>query len=194
MAGSTSSSLPHSVRVERRRDLRAKAGLAGVVIAAASLPFVMGAHAQSGGPRCFGQPATIIDSTGGGHTINGTSGDDVILAGEGADFIDGKAGDDRICAGPGWDVAQGGTKKDKIKGGPGRDDLSGRSTADSDHCCANDGDDILLGNSGRDHFNGGSGDDDINGGKDNDIAFGGPGDDTCFKVEDTRDHCPPPGP
>jgi Ca2+-binding RTX toxin-like protein len=194
MAGATSSSVPYRVHVERRTGLKAKAGLAGVLMAVASLPFVMGAQAESGGPECFGRPATIIDFSDGGQTINGTSGDDVILAGEGADFIDGKGGSDRICAGPGWDVAQGGTKQDKIKGGPGRDDLSGRSTADSDHCCLNDGDDILLGNSGRDHFNGGSGDDDINGGKDNDIAFGGPGNDTCYKVEDKRDYCPEPGP
>ncbi|MDQ3955530.1 MAG: hypothetical protein M3285_08275 [Actinomycetota bacterium] len=172
--------------------MKAKAGLAGVVIAAASLPFVMGAQAQSGGPECFGRPATMIFGDG-GQTIDGTGGDDVIIAGGGADFIDGRAGDDRICAGRGWDVAQGGTKQDKLKGGPGRDFLAGRSTFDSDHCCLNDGGDILRGNSGRDDFNGGSGNDDINGGSDRDITFGGPGDDTCVRVEDKRDHCPKPG-
>jgi uncharacterized protein len=89
-------------------------------------------------PECLGHPATIV-GTDGNDRIEGTPGDDVIVAGGGDDRIDAGSGDDVVCAGDG---------NDRVDGGDGDDQLLGGR-----------GDDRLDGGDGRDELDGGPGDD-----------------------------------
>ncbi len=124
--------------------------------------------------------ATVTFTVGGMNdgTIQGTSGDDVIVPGfvdADGDIVDGNdailpgdtgnddlifgfEGDDKINAGDGDDVVFGGTGNDKIVGGAG--------------------DDVLNGDEGNDTIFGGAGDDTLDGGNDDDLLEGGDGDDT----------------
>ncbi len=74
--------------------------------------------------ECAGQPATIL-GTPGDDTIVGTSGPDVIVAGNGNDTIYGLSGDDIICAGNGNDIVYGGNGDDQLFGENGNDLLYG---------------------------------------------------------------------
>jgi Ca2+-binding RTX toxin-like protein len=84
-------------------------------------------------PTCFGQPATIV-GTSGNDTLQGTEGPDVIFGGGGSDRIDGLGGDDLICGSRGGDVLFGGEGNDKLYGGRGSDAQDGGA-----------GDDLILG-------------------------------------------------
>ena len=92
--------------------------------------------------------------------LNGTDGDDNILAFD---------GDDVINAGAGLDFVNAGLGDDTVNGGDGRDVIEGRA-----------GDDTLNGDDGNDTILGGAGDDTINGGFGSDIVRGGRGDDDIF--------------
>lgn len=132
---------------------------------------------------CFGQlvsPGMV--GTDGENTINGTAGDDVIVAGDGNDTIDGRGGNDRICAGDGDppdvraddqfddDIVRGGDGDDRINGGFGNDRIDGGSGNDP----------MLLGDDGEptgfistaDKIDGGDGNDTLVGGGDQDILRG----------------------
>src|SRR5262245_26815599 len=80
----------------------------------------------SGGaaPRCFGQEATIV-GTSGPDVLVGTNRKDVIVGGGGADTISGRDRGDLICAGRGDDVVRGGDGIDLIFGNQGDDRLLG---------------------------------------------------------------------
>jgi Ca2+-binding RTX toxin-like protein len=101
----------------------------------------------------------VINGTGAGDTINGTSGPDCIFGRGGNDSINGLAGDDELYGGAGRDTVNGGTGDDELRGGKGADTLRGGA-----------GGDLLLGGRGADVINGGAG---------NDTANGGPGGDAC---------------
>ena len=114
--------------------------------------------------KCMRKRVTMVATTDG--VTKGTRGDDVIVAGDGAEQIKGGRGNDRICAGGGEDVVKGGKGKDKIKGGGGADLLKGNADPDK-----------LLGNGRKDVLHGGGDDDRLNGGGARDRCDGAGGDD-----------------
>ena len=99
-------------------------------------------------------------------TVSGTSGDDVLVGGPGADVLCGRGGDDRLIGGDGRDVLRGGTGADVLRGG--------------------DGDDVLLAGVGDDDVQGGSGDDDLRAGAGDDSLLGGPGSDVLSARDAAR--------
>jgi Ca2+-binding RTX toxin-like protein len=118
----------------------------------------------------------VVADTDSGDDIDGTSGQDWILGGLGADTID---------AGVGYDKIYGGAGNDTINGQEGNDDIWGGA-----------GNDIIDGGAGLDDIYGGDGDDVIYGGNEknsSDILYGDDGADTfLFKAEswypDANDH------
>lgn len=94
---------------------------------------------------CSGKNATKV-GTSGNDVIEGTSGADVIYAGDGNDTVRGNGGNDVICGGPGADHLYGGGGNDTIDGADGADGLLGDS-----------GDDVLIGGPGADAMVGGTG-------------------------------------
>jgi len=98
--------------------------------------------------------------------INGTSGIDRIIAGEGDQTVYGFGGNDNIAGRSGNDQLSGGAGNDTIAGDIG-DDL----------ICGGEGDDFLLGNRSDDEVYGGKGNDQLYGGEQNDVLYGGYGND-----------------
>jgi len=99
----------------------------------------------------------------GSGTLNGTSGNDLILASAGDDTLNGGAGTDCLVAGSGVDTLTGNAGVDILLGG--------------------DGNDNLLGSAGNDVLYGEGGDDSLNGGANNDTCDGGSGTDTATNCE-----------
>ncbi len=135
---------------------------------------IVGIADERPAPTCLGRPVTIT-GTSGDDRIEGTRGDDVILARGGDDRIDGDRGDDVICAGRGDDRVDGGDGDDEIDAGRGDDRVEGGD--DDDEIDGGRGDDRLEGDDGEDTLDGGRGDDHLDGGDDDDTLDGGPGDD-----------------
>lgn len=101
-------------------------------------------------------------------TLNGTVGDDVILAKPGIDnIIAGNPGNDRIIGHDGDDYLMGNPGNDKLYGRLGNDTLVGGQDNDR-----------LFGGFGNDHLIGGPGNDLLDGGPGNDLLEGRAGDDT----------------
>jgi Ca2+-binding RTX toxin-like protein len=65
----------------------------------------------------------------------GTSSNDLILGGDGADTIDGGGGSDCILGGGGDDTLLGGSGDDVLLGGPGTDTCDGQTGSDSFFSC-----------------------------------------------------------
>ncbi len=105
----------------------------------------------------------VIITTGNNQniSINGGSGRDIIISGDGDDFINGSIGDDIIYGQDGNDLLIGMDGQDEIHAGNGDDKITG-----------NYGDDILFGEDGNDTIHGGQDNDTIHGGNGNDIIFG----------------------
>ncbi len=92
---------------------------------------LMNLHVDVGPPpACLGVVATII-GTPDPEVINGTAGNDVILAGNGDDTVNGLGGNDIICGGNGNDTINGGDGNDLLDGGPGNDALRGEAGVDT---------------------------------------------------------------
>lgn len=79
-------------------------------------------------------------------SVIGTTKNDLIILGDGADTGAGSAGDDTIRGGAGKDVLDGGVGSDSVSGGAGNDTLYGGSLASGGAQAA----DTLLGGDGRD--------------------------------------------
>lgn len=178
----------------------------GIALTCAAALLVLPGTANAGGPTCFGRTPTI---TGSGY-LEGTSGDDVVLAEPGAE-VHTYGGDDRVCgaglvhAGPGRDriFYRGGGADILLDGGSGDDRIFylGRALAEVEGHDGNDvlrtargpqyvlggrgNDDISTGR-GKDYVNGGAGRDKINGGRGKDSGTGGGGKDLCGNLEDAR--------
>ncbi len=115
---------------------------------------------------CNGLPATII-GTPGNDFIQGTNGNDVIVAMAGNDTIFGNNGHDVICGDGGNDTLRGNNGNDTLLGGAGNDVFHG-----------DNGNDTLLGGAGNDVLHGDNGNDWLDGGANDDTLFGIKGDDT----------------
>ncbi|MCK9817320.1 retention module-containing protein [Pseudomonas sp. MAFF 302046] len=66
-----------------------------------------------------------------GHTLTGTSGDDVLVAGSGDNVLNGGDGNDVLTAGSGNNTLNGGNGNDLLFSGPGNDLLDGGSGIDT---------------------------------------------------------------
>jgi Ca2+-binding RTX toxin-like protein len=86
-------------------------------------------------------------------------------------IVDGKGGGDTLTGGAGNDVLNGGAGGDTLRGNGGDDHLLGGD--DIDTLYGDAGDDHLTGGAGRDHLYGGVGDDHLTGGTGNDELYGG---------------------
>jgi Ca2+-binding RTX toxin-like protein len=123
---------------------------------------------------------------GGGCTIRGTSGPDVLVGTARADVIcglggndqiAGLGGNDRITGGPGKDLIRGGAGRDFLNGGGGGDRLVGGAKADR----------LLGGGGARDAYNGGGGRDTlIARDRKAEVVNGGPGRDRA-RIDRGRD-------
>jgi len=167
-----------------------------IVVAAGALTMLMAlvpspASALSPPVSCGGEVPTIVSSAA---TIEGTAGDDVILAtgtagqtikaGAGDDTICGSNGPDRIFAGDGNDTVLAGNGNDAIDGWNGFDTIDGgfgndtaSGGAGDDAITGGPGTDTLSGNTGNDNVTGGGGNDSLNGNVGNDVISGGVGND-----------------
>ncbi|WP_447784126.1 retention module-containing protein [Pseudomonas germanica] len=136
-----------------------------------------------------------------GHTLTGTAGDDVLVAGSGDNIINAGDGNDVLTAGSGNNELHGGAGNDLLYSGPGNDLLdggTGSDTASYAHATAGvtvnlgllgaqntlgagtdtlTGIENLVGSNFNDTLTGDSNNNVINGGLGNDILNGGGGDD-----------------
>ncbi|WP_455805256.1 retention module-containing protein [Pseudomonas fluorescens] len=136
-----------------------------------------------------------------GHTLTGTSGDDVLVAGSGDNIINAGDGNDVLTAGSGNNELHGGAGNDLLYSGPGNDLLdggTGSDTASYAHATAAvtvnlgllgaqntlgagtdtlTGIENLVGSNFNDTLTGDNNNNVINGGLGNDILNGGGGDD-----------------
>ncbi|MGH1491361.1 MAG: M28 family peptidase [Acidimicrobiales bacterium] len=144
-------------------------------------------------PLCNGLPVTIM-GTDSRDVINGTAGNDVIMAKGGNDSVNGGAGNDTICLGSGNDSGIGAGGDDFIDGEDG-DDLITTGSGDDialggegkDRIRVDRGDDIADGGAGNDRLEGDGGEDILLGGADNDTIIGGAQDDLLLG-EDGNDN------
>lgn len=128
-----------------------------------------------------------IYGTAGNDRLQGTVGNDLIIAFEGNDIIDGGVGNDCIVAGSGNDTVDGGVGNDiidagegvdTVRAGVGNDQVTGGADADKIH--GDVGDDVLHGNDGDDQMWGGVGNDILHGDSGNDKLDGEVGNDTLI--------------
>ncbi len=129
------------------------------------------------GTNCGTAPAGYNVIVSNDAVINGTSGNDYICAGNGANEINAKAGDDIVFGRGGDDVIDGGLGDDDLKGGAGDDLIRGGNKTGADTIDGGDGNDSIRGLGGNDVLSGGNGIDRIQGGGGADVINGGPGDD-----------------
>ncbi|BAY93855.1 MULTISPECIES: choice-of-anchor I family protein [unclassified Tolypothrix] len=109
------------------------------------------------------------------NTINGTSGNNILIGTEKVDIIRGLGGNDIITGNKNNDFLYGGSGNDALEGGDGNDNLYGDEG--NDGLLGGKGDDTLSGGSGNDALEGGDGNDRLYGDAGNDILLGGDGDD-----------------
>lgn len=154
------------------------AAAAALVLAVALMPTSASALTQA--RSCDGRIATIVSSAA---NINGTAGNDVILAtgtagqtirsGGGNDLICASTGPDRIFAGDGNDTVIGGNGSDTIDAGTGNDIVD--AGFGSDNVDGGMGFDSIVSGPGADTVRGGPGNDQITGGGSSDVLMGGTG-------------------
>ena len=117
-----------------------------------------------------------IAGDAGDDEISGLGGSDLLDGQDGADSIWGNGGNDSLTGGAGGDMLDGGTGWDVLYGGTGNDVLRGMDGADTLYGGA--GIDQLFGNHGDDVLWGDDGDDEIVGGLGADLIYGGAGADS----------------
>ncbi|CAB4323334.1 MAG: hypothetical protein F2520_05420 [Actinobacteria bacterium] len=162
---------------------------AALVLAVPLMPTSASALTQA--RSCDGRTVTIASAAA---NINGTAGDDVILAtgtagqtirsGGGNDVICASTGPDRIFAGDGNDIVLAGNGNDTVDAGNGNDTIdagNGNDTVDAgigrDIADGGLGIDSITSGLGADTVRGGLGNDQITGGGGSDILMGGAGND-----------------
>lgn len=118
----------------------------------------------------------VIEGTNGSEVLNGTEGNDLILARGGSDVVNGKGGNDCIVGAGGSDVLRGNAGNDVILGGGESDSITGG--ADNDKLYGEAANDSLNGEGGDDDIFGGVGSDSLRGGDNNDDLFGEGGSDS----------------
>ena len=149
-------------------------------------------HARGGDDTVYGDAGDdIIYGDAGIDRLYGGDGNDTIWGGDGPDLVDGGGGDDiiygessgtaqagvdQLIGGEGDDLITGGIGIDKLSGGRGDDRIFGDSDTDP-FTHAGDGQDFIDGGSSGDNLYGDNGDDLVVGADDQDIIFGGDGDD-----------------
>ena len=145
--------------------LRTASALALLLLCLVSLAALTGEAGNAATATCGGRPATIVSDA---PRIQGTTGNDVIVAGPGDNLIYGLGGNDTICGGAGDDTIYAGRGNDYVDAGGGQDRVFGEN-----------GNDRLNGGAGDDDtVDGGNGDDRVSGGAgDFDLLIGGPGTD-----------------
>lgn len=139
------------MRTAQRRRVPAAALVATVALASAGALLPGPTYGAAAARKCGGRTVTH-EGTAGDDTIDGTSGRDVVLAGDGDDTIDTLGGEDVICAGRGEDVVKAGMQADTIWGGGGKDRIT-----------AGRGDDVVYGEDGADRILAGDQSDEVNG-------------------------------
>jgi hypothetical protein len=139
-----------------------------------SCPVDVGAAATTG-CTVNGIPNQPCQGGAGDDLILGTSSNDVIRGGLGADTLKGNAGDDLLCGDEGDDTLLGATGNDTLIGGQGSDVLKGE--AGNDTLDGGTEDDTLIGGAGLDHLDGGPGNDKLIGNEDADVLLGDTGND-----------------
>ena len=97
--------------------------LAFIVVALAAAVTSAADPAGSDRPRCQGETATMV-GTSGQDRLDGSPGRDVIVARGAGDHIRTRGGADLICAGRGHDFISAGGGLDLVSGGPGPDSIS----------------------------------------------------------------------
>ncbi|PID36673.1 MAG: hypothetical protein CR993_03335 [Rhodobacterales bacterium] len=122
-----------------------------------------------------GSGAESIAAMEGNDTIRGHKGDDHLMGGAGNDTLDGGEGADYIEGGVGGDRIWGSSGNDTLYGEGGNDTLDGGM--DNDTLYGGAGNDTLTGAQGMDVIYGDAGADKLFGGKAQDTLFGGTGDD-----------------
>lgn len=136
-----------------------------------------------------GSSANTIDATrfSGQSTLDGGSGNDLLIGGRSADRLLGRDGNDTLQGGGGRDALLGGDGDDSLQGDNGHDILRGGEGNDSldggagkDTLKGDAGNDLLLGGDGNDGLSGGDGDDTVNGQMGRDTLLGGDGNDCLF--------------
>jgi len=153
---------------------------AALVLGVPLLPTSASALTQS--RSCGGRTVTIVSTAA---NINGTAGNDVILAtgvtgqtirsGGGNDIICASAGPDRIFADDGNDTVIAGNGNDTVDTGNGNDTVD--AGFGSDIVDGGLGIDSIASGPGADTVKGGFGNDQITGGGGSDVLMGGAGDD-----------------
>lgn len=142
------------------------------------------APVASAKPKCKGQKATIV-GTSGDDVLRGSGKHDVIVGRGGNDQIFSGEGRDRVCAGDGDDFVDGGGGEDKVKGSAGNDTINGGRGRDV--LLAGDGDDIIFGGAGGELAKGGAGNDRLYGELQDDDLRGGDGDDLLVGFQGSDD-------
>jgi Ca2+-binding RTX toxin-like protein len=105
-----------------------------------------------------GWTGTIKVGTSSNNALGGGNGADLMLGLGGNDKLDGKGGDDVLCGGDGADLLDGGAGNDTLDGGAGNDVLNG-GTGDFDTMLGGEGNDVLLDGTGVISAQGGPGND-----------------------------------
>ena len=119
-------------------------------------------------------------------TIDGGTGNDIIVSGSGNDTITGGIGNDYIDGGEGDDVLEGGSGRDTIYGLGGNDTI--RGGRQNDYIDGGSGNDKLYGEEGDDAVSGGLGDDFLTGNAGDDSLIAGVGDDRVSDSVTTDDN------
>ena len=125
-----------------------------------------------------GNAATTLDASlfNGSVTLEGGSGNDVLIGGSRNNVLNGRAGNDVLTGGDTADTLSGGAGNDILVGNGGSDLLNGQ--AGNDTLRGGNGDDRMFGDEGRDILYGGNGNDLMNGGEGSDVLTGEAGDDS----------------
>lgn len=120
----------------------------------------------------------IVEAGNADDSISTGTGDDTVNAAGGDNFVDAGEGANSVTSGGGSDTIRAGAGNDTISSGGGNDDIN---AGDGDNTVnAGSGNDVVVTGAGADTINAGSGDDLVDSGAGNDSIFTGSGFDTVI--------------